>query len=75
MILNDLKNKVITMLNESNLSIDAIYYVMKEIMQEVEMTYNRMLQAEAAAKDAPVQAEEEQPAPADVENVEEEKKD
>lgn len=50
MILNDLKMHIIEELNKSNLSIDAIYYVMKEVLQEVESTYNRILSEEAMAK-------------------------
>lgn len=46
MLLKDLKDNVINMLNTSNLPIDAIYYVMREIMMEVELTYNKLVQEE-----------------------------
>ena len=46
MVLNDLKQKIIVMLNESRLPIDGIYYVTREVMQEVEMAYNQALQQE-----------------------------
>lgn len=46
MVLNDLKQKIIAMLNESRLPIDGIYYVTREVMQEVEMAYNQALQQE-----------------------------
>ena len=46
MVLNDLKQNIINMLNESRISIDAIYYVVREVMQEVETAYNRVLEEE-----------------------------
>ena len=49
MLLADTKQNVIDILNASNLPIDAIYYVMKEVMFEVEQTYNRILQQEKEA--------------------------
>ena len=39
MILRDLENKIINDINESGLSIDAVYFVMKSIMQEVAENY------------------------------------
>ena len=48
MVLNDLKQNIINMLNESHISIDAIYYVVREVMQEVEAAYNRVLEEEKA---------------------------
>lgn len=50
MLLADTKQKVIDILNASNLPIDAIYYVMREVMVDVESTYNRVLQEEENAK-------------------------
>lgn len=49
MILNDFKNNIIEIINESNLTIDAVYYVMKDIMGDITTTYNLTLQKEAAA--------------------------
>lgn len=49
MLLNDLKNQIVKTINDSNLSIDAIYYVMKDIMNEIISQYNVVLQQEAAA--------------------------
>ena len=46
MLLADTKQNVIDVLNASNLPIDAIYYVMREVMFEVEQTYNQVLQKE-----------------------------
>ena len=57
MLLNDTKQEIINILNSSNLPIDAIYYVVREVLQEVEVTYNKVLAEErdarlqAAAKD------------------------
>lgn len=57
MLLNDTKQDIINILNSSNLPIDAIYYVVREVLQEVEATYNKVLAEErdarlqAAAKD------------------------
>ena len=39
MIFRDVEQKVIKILNESGLSIDAVYFIMKSIMQEVEQKY------------------------------------
>lgn len=53
MILNDFKDKIYKDINESNLSIDAIYYVMKDIMNDIVNAYNRQIEyenAEAASK-------------------------
>ena len=60
MLLADTKQKVIDILNASNLPIDAIYYVMKEVMIDVESTYNRVLQEEENAK-AQARADAERP--------------
>ena len=39
MIFRDVEQKVIKILNESGLSIDAIYFIMKSIMQVIEQKY------------------------------------
>lgn len=49
MILNDFKNQLIKIINDSNLTIDAIYYVMKDIMNDIVTQYNLVLQQEAEA--------------------------
>ena len=58
MVLNDLKQKIIVMLNESRLPIDGIYYVTREVMQEVEMAYNQALQQEKQQANNNVMVEE-----------------
>ena len=39
MLLKDLEEKIIQNINESNLPIDAVYFVMKSIMAESEQRY------------------------------------
>ena len=46
MILNDFKQKIAEDINSSNLTIDAIYYVLKDIFNEVAMLYEQQLQRE-----------------------------
>lgn len=46
MILNDLKMKIITLLQESNISIEGIYYITKDIFEDVKNTYSQALENE-----------------------------
>ena len=46
MLLADTKTKVVQILNASGLPIDAIYYVMREVMYEVENAYQKALEEE-----------------------------
>ena len=39
MIFRDIEQKIVKDLNGSGLSIDAIYFIMKSIMQEIEQKY------------------------------------
>lgn len=39
MIFRDFEQKIIKNINESGMSIDAIYFIMKSIMQEIEQRY------------------------------------
>lgn len=39
MIFRDLEQKIVQDLNNSGMSIDAIYFIMKSIMQEIEQRY------------------------------------
>ena len=39
MIFRDLEQKIVQDLNESGMSIDAIYFIMKSIMTEIEQQY------------------------------------
>lgn len=76
MLLQDLRQEITNLINQSNLPIDAVYYVMKDIMNEVVEIYNQQLQqeqAEAAAQqsESEVKAEETEAA-AQIEKKEEE---
>ena len=51
MILRDLEQKIVKVINESGLPIDAIYFIMKSLMTEIEQKYDeycRIEDAEAA---------------------------
>lgn len=50
MILNDFREKIISDINNSGLAIDGVYFVMKDIMNEITSLYNQQIQAEAAAQ-------------------------
>ena len=39
MIFRDLEQKIVQVINESGMSIDAVYYIMKSIMAEIEQRY------------------------------------
>ena len=49
----DLKEKLYTAVNESGLSIVPVYYVMKDMMNEVIMIYNAELKKLAAQEQQP----------------------
>ena len=46
MILTDLRKNITNTINQSNLSIDVIYFVMKDIMNEIIGLYNQQLRQE-----------------------------
>ena len=46
MILTDLRKNITNTINQSNLSIDMIYFVMKDIMNEIVGLYNQQLRQE-----------------------------
>lgn len=46
MILNDFKQQISSIINNSGLSIEAIYYVLKDIFIEIEKLYFLELQKE-----------------------------
>lgn len=46
MILTDLRKNITNTINQSNLSIDIIYFVMKDIMNEIVGLYNQQLRQE-----------------------------
>lgn len=50
MIFRSVEQKIVKDLNESGLSIDAIYFIMKSIMQEVEQKYFEFCRQEDTEK-------------------------
>lgn len=46
MILTDLRKNITNTINQSHLSIDMIYFVMKDIMNEIVGLYNQQLRQE-----------------------------
>lgn len=46
MILRDLRKNIEDIVNQSNLSIDCIYFVFKDLMNEIENIYNQEIQRE-----------------------------
>ena len=57
MVLEDLKEQIIKTVNESRLSIDSVYYVMKDVMMEVSSLYERALRQEKEKANAEESAE------------------
>lgn len=49
MIFRDIEQKIIKVINESGMSIDAVYYIMKSIMAEIEQKYYEYCRMEDAA--------------------------
>ena len=50
MIFRDLEQKIVQDLNESGMSIDAVYFIMKSIMAEIEQRYFEFCRQEDATK-------------------------
>ena len=48
MIFRNLEQKIVQIINESGMSIDAIYYIMKSIMAEIEQRYFEFCRQEDA---------------------------
>ena len=59
MLLRDLEQKIVKIINESGLPIDAIYFIMKSLMQEIDQNYNKYCKEEDLEK-AKQREEEEQ---------------
>ena len=60
MLLNNFKQKLINDINASGLTIDAIYYVMRDLMRDIIDQYNLALQQEiagAAQSNEPTESE------------------
>lgn len=50
MLLRDLEQNIVKVINESGMSIDGIYFVMKSLMQEVENKYFSLCEEEDTQK-------------------------
>lgn len=50
MILKDFREEIVKTINNSGLSIDAVYFVMKEVLQNVIEAYNQQSQMEDAQR-------------------------
>lgn len=50
MIFREVEQKIIKTINESGISIDAIYFIMKSIMQEIEERYSEFCRQEDIEK-------------------------
>ena len=46
MVLHNLKQQILDILNESKLSIDCIYFMMKDVMNDVDIAYKNAIQQE-----------------------------
>ena len=46
MVLRDLRKNIEDIVNQSKLSIDCIYFVFKDLMNEIENVYNQEIQRE-----------------------------
>ena len=46
MVLRDLRKNIEDIVNQSNLSIDCIYFVFKDLMNQIENVYNQEIQRE-----------------------------
>ena len=57
MILTDFRKNITDSINQSNLSIDVIYFVMKDIMNEIVGLYNQQLRQEEIKSAAAGQVE------------------
>lgn len=65
MIFRNLEQKIVQIINESGMSIDAVYYIMKSIMAEIEQKYFeycRIEDAEAAQRASESDQTNEEPA-------------
>jgi len=64
MIFRDFEQKIVKTINESGMSIDAVYFIMKSIMQEIEEKYFEYCRIEDATTAQKSNSEDEEPAAA-----------
>ena len=53
--IEQVRNNIVSVINNSNMPIGVIYYVMKDIMSEIELSYQKVL----VAKDEDMEEEDE----------------
>lgn len=58
MILNNFRQQISDIINNANLSIDAVYFVMKDIFGEIEKLYYLQLQKENEIKNKQIEESE-----------------
>lgn len=51
MLLRDLEQNIVKVINESGMSIDGVYFVMKSLMQEIENKYFSLCKEEDMQKE------------------------
>ena len=53
--IEQVRNNIVSVINNSNMPIGVVYYVMKDIMSEIELSYQKVL----VAKDEDMEEEDE----------------
>ena len=53
--IEQVRNNIVSVINNSNMPIGVVYYVMKDIMSEIELSYQKVL----VAKDEDIKEEDE----------------
>ena len=51
MVLNNFRKEIIETINRSELSIDCVYFVLKDIMSDVVVQYNQLIDEEQKKQD------------------------
>lgn len=54
--IEQVRNNIVSVINNSNMPIGVVYYVMKDIMSEIELSYQKVL----VAKDEDTEEEEDE---------------
>ena len=50
--IEQVRNNIVSVINNSNMPIGVVYYVMKDIMSEIELSYQKVLVAKDEDEDA-----------------------
>lgn len=51
MRMNDFKNKLLNVINQSGLTIEEVYYIWKDLFEELTVSYNNLLIKEQQERD------------------------